>query len=111
MEECKEAGNSPVVPRALAPHAPRDSVFPSVPRMEHDWFCEKDLRRTECSCGLFQLRQDRGDFVRYNADICQVTHPTKGPKLAATIDNPDLFIKLLAEKTAGVDMAHFDRED
>lgn len=111
MRECEEAGNSPVVPRSMGALAPSNSLFPCVPHMEHEWFCEKNVRTYECSCGLWQLRLERGDFVRYDSSMCQVTHPAKGPQLPAAIDNLDLFIKLLAEKTASVNMARFDLED
>lgn len=121
MRECEDdAGDSPVVPRSATSVAPSGSLFPSVPHMEHQWFCEKDVRRYECSCGLWQLRLERGDFVHYDASMCQVKHDSAGStnlthpakvKLPAAVDNLDLFIRLLAEKTASLDMARFDRED
>ena len=86
-------------------------MFPSVPRMEHDWYCEKDVRRYECSCGLWQLRQERGDFVQYDASMCRVTHPSKETGLPRAVGNVKEFLKLLVDKTASLNMAHFDRED
>jgi hypothetical protein len=106
MEECEETGNRPVVPRAMAHDAPGNAIFPSVPRMEHDWFCERDTRHYECSCGLWQLRQNRGDFIRYDASMCSVKHPKS--HLPAAKDNLALFLNLLKAKTAKVNMNQED---
>lgn len=118
MKENENTGHSPVVSRSLAPRAPGNSVFRSVACMEHEWFCEQDVRFTECSCGLWQSRLVVGDFVLYDASMCQVnsadsgdlTHPPKEKNLPA-IENLNLFIELLVAKTARLDMARFNRED
>lgn len=109
MREDEDTGNSPVVPRGSGKAVPATALYPCVPRMDHDWFCEKDVRTYECSCGLWQLRLDRGDFVRYDASMCPVTHHQNLTPLAS--DSLGVFLRLLVEKTANVDMARFDQDD
>lgn len=103
--------NVPRVPRSLAPNAPNDSLFPSVPFREHEWYCVKDARRYECSCGLWEERLARGDFVLYNASMCQVNHPKKGLHLVPALTDFETFMKMLVAKTARINMVRFNKEE
>lgn len=110
MEDGPVKEGTLIVPRSAAPFAPGDSLYPSVPYMEHEWFCVKDVRTTTCSCGLTQLRLERGDFVRYDASMCVVSHPEK-VSLPPALPHLSVFLKLLADKSARVDMQRFNREE